>query len=140
MIILDTNVLSELMRLMPSSRVAGWVAKQAPEELFTTSVTEAEIFYGIELLAASKRRESLLSAAEKMFTRVLQGRVLAFESEAARPFARIVARRRALGCPVGHADAQIAAIAQVHSAALATRHSDDFEDCGVTVVNPWIAS
>jgi predicted nucleic acid-binding protein len=140
MIILDTNVLSELMRVAPDPRVAQWVAKQPEEELFTTSVSEAEIFYGIELLAPGKRRESLLTAAEKTFTRLLLGRVLAFESEAARPFSRIVVHRRALGRPVGHADAQIAAIARVSGAKLATRDTDDFEECGIEVVNPWTAA
>jgi toxin FitB len=137
MIILDTNVLSELMRRAPDSRVTQWVAKQPEEELFTTSVSEAEIFYGIELLSASKRQESLLAAAEKTFTRFLQGRVLAFESDAARPFSRIVVHRRALGRPVGYADAQIASIARVSGATIATRDTDDFEDCGIRVVNPW---
>jgi toxin FitB len=140
MIILDTNVLSELMRPLPDARVTQWVSEQLEEELFTTSVNEAEIFYGIELLAAGKRRESLLTAAEKMFTRLLMGRILAFESGAARPFSRIVAHRRALGRPVGYADAQIAAIARVSGAMLATRDTDDFEDCGVEVVNPWAAA
>jgi hypothetical protein len=137
MIILDTNVLSELMRLAPDPRVTQWVAKQPEGELFTTSVSEAEIFYGIKLLAAGKRRESLLAAAEKTFTRFLLGRVLAFESEAARPFSRIVVQRRALGRPVRYADAQIASIASVSGATVATRDTDDFEDCGIQVVNPW---
>ncbi len=140
MIILDTNVLSELMRTSPDPRVMQWVSKQREEELFTTSVSEAEIFYGIELLAAGKRREALLTAAEKLFTRLLMGRVLAFESGAARPFSRIVAHRRALGRPVGYADAQIASIARVSGATLATRDTDDFEDCGIQVVNPWTAA
>ncbi len=131
MIILDTNVLSELMRAVPHLRVAQWVAKQPEEELFTTSVSEAEIFYGIELLPAGKRRESLLTAAENTFTRLLLGRVLAFESEAARPFSRIVINRRARGRPVGYADAQIASIASVSGATIATRDTDDFEDCGI---------
>jgi predicted nucleic acid-binding protein len=140
MIILDTNVLFELMRVAPDPRVTQWVAKQPEEELFTTSVSEAEIFYGIDLIAPGKRRESLLTAAEKTFTGLLLGRVLAFESEAARPFSRIVVHRRALGRPVGYADAQIASIARVSGATLATRDTDDFEDCGIEVVNPWSAA
>jgi len=140
MIILDTSVLFELMRVAPDPRVTQWVAKQPEEELFTTSVSEAEIFYGIELIAPGKRRESLLTAAEKTFTGLLLGRVLAFESEAARPFSRIVVHRRALGRPVGYADAQIASIARVSGATLATRDTDDFEDCGIEVVNPWSAA
>jgi hypothetical protein len=140
MIILDTNVLSELMRPAPDPQVTHWVAKRSEDELFTTSVSEAEIFYGIELLAAGKRRESLLTAAETMFTRLLLGRVLAFESEAARPFSGIVVHRRALGRPVSYADAQIASIARVSGATLATRDTDDFKDCWIEVVNPWTAA
>ena len=140
MIILDTNVLSELMRPMPSSRVAAWVAKQPATELFTTSITEAEIFYGIELLTKGKRREGLLAAAEAMFAEDLAGRIFGFESDAARVFSRIAAHRRALGRPISHADAQVAAIAQVRGAILATRNVADFEDCGLDVVDPWDGS
>ena len=84
MIILDTNVLSELMRPKPSPRVSGWVAKQPPTDLFTTSITEAEIFFGIELLTQGRRRERLLRAAEAMFAENLGGRIFGFESDAAR--------------------------------------------------------
>ena len=137
MIILDTNVLSELMRPTPSSRVVAWVAKQPATELFTTSVTEAEIFYGLELLTKGKRREGLLAAAEAMFAEDMAGRVLGFDSDAARAFSKIAARRRALGKLISHADAQIAAITQVRAAKLATRNVADFKDCGVNVVDPW---
>ncbi len=140
MIILDTNVLSELMRPKPSPAVVAWVAEQSGPELCTTVVTEAEIFYGIELLAKGKRRNSLLEAAEAMFTEDLAGRVFSFESDAARMFSRIAAQRRALGRPISHADAQIAAIAQVRKAKLATRNADDFRDCGIDVVDPWSRS
>ena len=140
MIILDTNVFSELMRPKPSPRVVAWVAKQPATELFTTSITEAEIFYGIELLTKGKRREGLLAAAEAMFAKDLAGRVFGFESDAARVFSKIAADRRALGRPISHADAEIAAIAQVRRAKLATRNVDDFEDCGLDVVDPWDGS
>ena len=140
MIILDTNVLSELMRPKPSARVVAWVAKRSPAELFTTSITEAEIFYGIELLAKGKRREQFLAAADAMFTEDLAGRILGFESDAARAFSKIAAQRHALGRPISHADAQIAAIAQVRMAKLATRNVADFQDCGVDIVDPWSGS
>jgi len=139
-IILDTNVLSELMRPKPSPRVVAWVAKQSGTELFTTAITETEIFYGIELLAKGKRREELLEAAEAMFAEDLAGRIFSFESDAARDFSRIAAQRRALGRPISHADAQIAAIAQVRRAKLATRNVADFRDCGLDVVDPWNGS
>ena len=125
------------MRPKPSARVASWVSKQPAAELFTTSITEAEIFYGIELLTNGKRREGLLAAAEAMFAQDLAARVFGFEGDAARVFSRIAANRRALGKPISHADAQIAAIAQVRGAKLATRNVADFEDCGLDVVDPW---
>lgn len=137
MIILDTNVLSELMRPRPSPRVSGWVAKQPATELFTTSITEAEIFFGIELLTQGKRREALLRAAEDMFTEDLGGRIFGFESDAARLFSKIAAHRRTLGRPISHADAQIAAITKLRQAKLATRNVTDFHDCGIDLVNPW---
>jgi len=137
MIILDTNVLSELMRPKPSARVVAWVAKQPAAELCTTSITEAEIFYGIELLGKGKRREGLLAAAEAMFTDDLGGRIFGFESDSARAFSKIAAYRSALGRPISHADAQIAAIAQVRGTKLATRNVADFGNCGLDVVDPW---
>ena len=140
MIILDTNVLSELMRPKPTPRVVAWIAKQPATELFTTSITEAEIFYGIELLTKGKRRDGLLTAAEAMFAEDLAGRIFGFESGAARAFSKIGAHRRALGRPISHADAQIAAIAQVRGAKLATRNVADFAGCGLDVVDPWNGS
>jgi toxin FitB len=137
MIILDTNVISELMRPKPSAQVAIWVAQQPGTELFTTSITEAEIFYGIELLGRGKRREGLLAAAEAMFSEDFAGRVFVFDSDAARVFGKIGAARRALGRPISHADTQIAALAQVRGAKLATRNIGDFGDCGIEVVDPW---
>ncbi len=139
MIILDTNVLSELMRPNPSDRVVTWIAKQPTAELFTTAITQAEILFGIELLARGKRREGLLLAAKAMFAEDLSGRILAFGSDAAHAFAKIAASRRALGKPIGQVDAQIAAIAQVQGAELATRNTADFSDCGVDIINPWTA-
>ena len=137
MTVLDTNVLSELMRPLPSAAVEAWFRLQRSTELFTTSVTEAEIFYGIELLTKGKRREALLLSAEAMFREDLAGRVLSFDEQAARVFARIAAKRRAAGKPISHADAQIAAMAHVRSATLATRNVEDFSDCGIRVVDPW---
>jgi toxin FitB len=140
MIVLDTNVLSELMRPTPSAEVVAWVAEQPAADLFTTAITEAEIFYGIELLDTGRRRDGLLAAAEGMFTEDFAGRVLGFESDAARHFARIAAHRRALGRPISHADAQIAAIARAHGAKLATGNGPDFADCSIAVIDRWHVS
>jgi predicted nucleic acid-binding protein len=137
MIILDTNVISELMRPEPSPRVVAWVENRPAGDLATTVITEAEIFYGIEMLPKSRRRDALLAAAEGMFAEDFVGRIFAFDSEAARSFSIIAARRRALGRPISHADAQIAAIARVRDAKLATRDVEDFSDCDLHVLDPW---
>jgi predicted nucleic acid-binding protein len=138
MILLDTNVVSELMRPESSPVVLRWFSKQPAQELYSSTVTLAEIFYGIELLAAGKRRNDLLAGAERMFNKVLAGRVFAFEDEAAHAFARIASTRRKGGRPIAEMDAQIAAITDVHGATLATRNTADFEGCGILLVNPWV--
>jgi predicted nucleic acid-binding protein len=137
MIILDTNVLSELMRPKPSASVIAWIARQPEAELFTTSITEAEIFYGIEVLPKGKRRERLTTVAEGVFTEDFSGRVYAFDSAAARVFSRIASSRRTNGRPISQSDAQIAAIAKTRRARVATRDVKGFEQCGVDVVDPW---
>jgi toxin FitB len=137
MIILDTNVISELMKPKPSPQVTAWVAQYAATELATTSITEAEILYGIEILMKSKRRDGLLAAAEAMFAEDLGGRIFAFDSDAARAFSTITAHRRAIGKPISHPDAQVAAIAKTHGAKLATRNAMDFAECGLDVMDPW---
>jgi predicted nucleic acid-binding protein len=137
MIVLDTNVISELMRPRPSPGIIAWVTRNPVTELFTTSITEAEIFYGIELLPQSDRRVALLAAAEAMFAEDLAGQIFGFDSEAARMFSKIAARRRKLGKPISHADAQIAAICRVNGAKLATHNVADFVDCELEIVDPW---
>jgi predicted nucleic acid-binding protein len=137
MIILDTNILSELMKPQPHAHVVAWIQKQVTTELCTSAVTEAEIFYGIELLSKGKRREGLLKAAQAMFAEDFAERIFGFDSEAARDFARIAAHRRALGRPISQADAQIAAIVRTRGAKLATRNVEDFADCDVDLIDPW---
>ena len=137
MILLDTNVLSELMRPLPSVAVASWVASQAPKSLYVTSITQAEILYGVLLLPSGRRRNAIEAAATAMFESDFAGRVLPFGREAAPFYARIAADRRRAGRPIAHFDAQIAAIARAAGAAIATRNVSDFEHCGVSLVNPW---
>ncbi len=139
MIIVDTNVLSELMKPRRDPSVQRWIEEQVPANLFTTSVTKAEILYGIELLPAGKRRDGLLAASDKMFNVLLSQRILAFEDEAAEAFAMIAAGRRAKGRPISDLDAQIAAIARTHHARLATRNTNDFANCGIELIDPWQA-
>lgn len=137
MIILDTNVVSELMRPAPEARVLRWLDSQAGEDLHVTAVTMAEILYGIELTAAGRRRDVVRSATEKMFEAVFADRILTFEDRAARLFSHIASSRRRQGKPMSEFDAQIAAITRVHGATLATRNPYVFEGCRVRLVNPW---
>jgi predicted nucleic acid-binding protein len=139
MIVLDTNVVSELMRPRPDGRVVRWVSEQAAGSLFTTAITEAEILLGVALLPAGKRQRLLQAAVAEMFAVEFAGRVLPFDSGATAGFADVVAARRRQGRPISHADAQIASIARCHDAAVATRNTSDFEGCAVSLVNPWEA-
>lgn len=137
MIILDTNVTSELMRAVPSPAVPTSLSKYSAEEMHTTSVTLAEILYGIEILPPGKRKRELAAGAERLFTFVFDSRILPFDEPAAQRFSQIAADHRKRGRPISELDAQIAAIASVHGAVLATRNVADFEHCGVRLVNPW---
>lgn len=137
MTILDTNVVSEIMRPAPNAMVVRWMATQNSEDLYTTSVTMGEVLYGIELLPSGKRQESLRAGAERIFRVVFTDRVLSFEARAAREFSTIASTRKKRGRPISELDAQIAAIARVHGAVVATRDARGFEGCGVRVVNPW---
>jgi hypothetical protein len=135
--ILDTNVISEVMRMAPSPRVARWLASFPPSALFTTSVNKTEILYGVELMPQGRKRASLQRAATAMFQDRFLDRVLAYGQEAAPVFAVLAANRRRLGRPIGQFDCQIAAIARVHGASIATRDLQDFVDCGVELIDPW---
>jgi predicted nucleic acid-binding protein len=137
MILLDTNVLSELMRPSPAAEVLRWFAAHSASQLFTTTITQAEILYGLKVMPKGKRRAALQLAVEAILEEDFADRILPFDSDAARVFPKIAGSRRALGRPMAQWDAQIAAIARSRGAALATRNSNDFEHCGVRVVNPW---
>jgi len=136
-IILDTNVISELMKPEPSPKVFRWVSRQSPLDLFTTTTSKAEVLYGIALLPKGKRRNLLQAAAESMFAEDFANRILPFDEDAARVFPEIVVARRSTGRPIAVLDAQIAAIARSRASAVATRDTRGFGDCGVTVLNPW---
>jgi predicted nucleic acid-binding protein len=137
LIVLDTNVLSELWRPRPSADALRWLRAQPAAALFTTAINEAEIFYGIELLSHSKRRRELELLARTIFGQDFMGRVLPFDSAAAREYAQIAATQSRAGRPMSQADAQIAAIARSRGAAIATRNLADFADCGLRVLSPW---
>ena len=137
MIVLDTNVLSEAMSPTSDPSVSEWLSRQTNDELYTTAISMAEIFQGIELLPAGKRRTGRLPAAQSIFTSLFAGRVLPFDEGAAQAFAPIAVDRRKRGRPISLFDAQIAAIAKARGAALVTRDIRDFEGCGVRLINPW---
>jgi hypothetical protein len=137
MIVLDTNVISELMRRTPDQRVMEWIAQQPMAGLFTTTVTQAEIFFGLALLPEGRRRNELLAAARPMFEVDMAGRVLPFDTEAALEYPEIAAGRQVSGKPISQHDAQIAAIVRSRGARLATRNVRDFTDCGITIIDPW---
>ena len=137
MIVLDTNVLSETLRPDPADSVKAWIESQPSDSLFTTAITEAEILYGLALMPAGRRRTALQHAVAAIFAEDFAGRVLAFDSAAARAFAELAAVRRQSGHPISEFDAQIAAIASSHGAAVATRNIGDFINCGVKVISPW---
>lgn len=134
MIILDTNILPELMRAELHPRVLAWLVRQPMAGLFTTTLTQAEIFYGLRLLPEGGRREDLVAAARPIFEIELAGRILGFDSDAALVYPEIAARRRLAGQPI----AQIAAITRSRGAQLATRNVRDFVSCGIVVIDPWL--
>ena len=138
MIILDTNVLSELMTPNPNSSVMSWVAVQSEQALFTTSITQAEMCLGVAILPVGQRQSNLLVAIEDVFNQDFAGRILAFDSSVVRAYVQIVTHRKQIGRPISQFDAQIAAIAKTYDAILATRNIKDFENCGIELVNPWL--
>ena len=135
--VLDTNVVSELMLESPRTEVLGWMDDQLSRELFVTAVTEAEVRTGIAILPEGARRRGLADVADKTLGNLFDGRVLPFDSTAARFYAEIAAIRRAAGRPISQADCQIAAIARSRGMAVATRNVQDFSDTGIDVIDPW---
>ena len=136
MIVLDSNVLSELMRATPDDRVLRWVEGQPAAALCTTAVSVAEIRFGIERLPAGRRRTALRNAADDVFG-AFAAQVLPFDADAAREYADVVVQRDRAGVPISGFDAQIAAICRSRGATLATRNTVDFTGTGVELVDPW---
>lgn len=139
MIILDTNAVSETLKPKPSESVLRWLGSQDPGSVFVTVITQAEILYGIEVMAAGRRKHRLAHATEGLLMEDFQGRILPFDPQSAREFPRILASRKAAGHPMSQFDAMIAAIVRVHRATLATRNVRDFEHCGIRLIDPWTA-
>ena len=136
--LVDTNVLSELMRPSPATEVLAWFAQQAQSLIQTSAITQAEVLSGIALLPPGQRRDGLAQAAEQLFERDLSGRCLAFGSAAAKHYALVIAQRQRAGRPMATEDAQIAAIALAADLHLVTRNTKDFSDIhNLCVINPW---
>ncbi len=136
-VVLDTNVVSELMRSGPDAGVVAWVNQLSPAAVCTTSVTLAEVRFGIARLPTGRRRALLDDAADEVFA-TFASRVLPFDAVAAGHYAGVVVEREHAGAPVSGFDAQIAAICRVHRAALATRDTGDFDGLGLDLIDPWI--
>ena len=137
MFILDTNVLSAIMGSQPVPEVAAWVAAQPEERLFTTSVCQAEILAGVEILPEGRRRRILEAASQAIFADDFDGRILPFDAKAASFYAEIFAARKRAGKPTATTDLMIASIARANGATMITRNTVDFEGCGLTLINPW---
>ena len=137
MIVLDTNVVSELMRPTPSAEVVRWVVAQPSTLLCTTAITKAEMLLGAQILADGKQKKELQKHLNGLFDEDFRDHVLPFDAACANYFAEIAANRRALGRPISQPDAQIAAIVRSKRAQLATRNTADFADCGLRLIDPW---
>lgn len=138
-VLLDTNVLSELMRPQPSSAVLDWFAQQEGAEFYTSAITQAEMLLGVALLPGGKRRDAVADAVEQMFEQEFTGRCLPFDELAAHEYAALVATRNKAGMPISTEDAQIAAIALRNGFALATRNTKDFRKISeLALLDPWL--
>ena len=138
MIILDTNVVSELMKPIPESTVAQWFSQQEKGELKVTAVTQGELLFGALRLPSGRRKDEVLESIERVLV-LFSGGVLPFDGEAANQYGAILAHRESIGRPLdrNRLDGQIAAIARANGASVATRNLRDFTDCGVEIINPW---
>ena len=137
MIILDTNVISELARTNPEANVVAWLDSLPAADVATTAITAAELLYGVARLPDGRRRAALAETIAALISEDFRGRVEPFDNLAAEQYAAVVVGREKRGRPISMADAQIAAICRVHSATLATRNTGDFTDTGIDLINPW---
>ena len=136
-VLLDTNILSELIRKSPNPAVENWASAHSLQDLFFSAVGEAELRYGAAILPTGRRRQNLIADIEAMLRDAFRSRVLPFDSDAARAYGDIAAKRRLAGRPIAPADCQIAAIAYSRGMAVATRNVRDFEGVDIEVINPW---
>ena len=135
--LLDTNVVSAVMAPVPASSVLRWLDRQEAASLFLSTITIAEIGYGIRVLPQGRRRKLLTERFAEFIARGFEHRVLAFDAAAAHEYAEIMGHRKELGRPMSVPDGQIAAIARAHRFSVATRNVRDFEECGLQIFNPF---
>ncbi len=137
MILLDTNVVSVVMRPAPAQSVLDWLNDQDTASLYLSTITIAEIGYGLRVLPDGKRRRSLQSRFEEFVALGFDQRILTFDEPAARLYAEVMGRRKELGRPISALDGQIAAIARANRFSVATGNVRDFEECGLRILNPF---
>ena len=137
MILLDTNVVSELMRPIPNEQVQQWVSRQVIDTLFLSAITLAEIYFGLMVLPDGQKKQSLYDAFDRLILPVFSGRILPFDAQIAMSYAEIRAHARQKGFAIATADGYIAAIAKFHKLTVATRDVSPFEYAGLSVINPW---
>lgn len=137
MIVLDTNVVAEMMKASPAREVVDWLNAQNPTDLYLTTITLAEVSYGLQILPPGRRKLQLEQSFERVVAAAFSGRILAFEEKAARSYGEVMGARRAMGRPLSTLDGQIAAITRVRGGAVATRNVKDFVECGLVVLNPF---
>ena len=136
--ILDTHIVSEMMRPSPNASVLAWLNGQDAAELFVTTITVGEIFCGLDALPAGRRRQRLAASFERLIREAFDMRLLVFDEKAARHYGSVMAARRETGKPLSALDGQIAATALAHRMTVVTRNTTDFADCGLTVINPFV--
>jgi predicted nucleic acid-binding protein len=137
LILLDTNIISEVMRPAPDPRVICWLNGADAGILHVSTISIAEILYGLDLLPAGRRRVGMEEQVEAFLLKGFSQRIMSFDKGAARHYGPLMADRRRAGRPMAAPDGQIAAIARSRAMALATRNIRDFEACGLALINPW---
>jgi len=137
MILLDTNIISEAMRAAPSNRVLAWLDGNGANGLFLSTITIAEITYGLGCLAEGNRRKDLDQRFSRLIKVGFSHRILSFDEACARAYGEIMGARKRRGLPMSVLDGQIASIARSNGHALATRNTKDFESCGLELINPF---
>lgn len=137
MIVLDTNVISEIFKPLPDPGVMAWLQQQAQDAVFTTAISRGELLFGVSIMPTGRQRETLLAGLLRIFEVRFPERVLPYDSAAADAHAAFSAMRRSQGRPVSQSDAMIAGIVRSRGATLATRNVRDFEGCDIDLIDPW---